>query len=183
MLGRLFFPGYIATVGVAMVAGAIFFFVEDLDRTSMARESDDWPSVPGIVMASEITSHTSIGAYGADTIADYRAAVSYGYKVQGRDYESDRVTFGSVGSSYRRAQEVANRYPVSKDVAVFYDPADPAQAVLEAGKERSIVNSGVGSAAFALVGMFLIWFGLGYFQERTPVRCRPRGNELAQGTG
>ena len=126
----------------------------------MARESRGWPSVPGLITASEISSNTSVGAYGSETKTTYHPKVSYGYRVQGRDYQSSRVTFGSLGSSYERAKEVANRYPLGMDVAIFYNPANPAQAVLESGKEPSLVENGLGSAVFALAGMVFGGIGL-----------------------
>lgn len=159
MLNRFVLGPILFTVGVALIVAAVFIFVETIERISMAKESRGWPSVPGLITASEITSNTSIGAYGSATTTSYHTKVSYGYRVQGHDYESGRVTFGSVGSSYERAKEVANRYPLGMDVAVFYDPANPAQSVLEPGKEPPLINR-LGPGVFALAGILFGGIGL-----------------------
>ena len=56
--------------------------------------------------------------------------LAYEYAVGGRLYRAKRVAF------YRRytgqwAQELAARYPVGTQVQVYYDPAEPAEAVID----------------------------------------------------
>lgn len=100
MLNRFVLGPISFTVGVALIVAAVFIFVETIERISMAKESRGWPSVPGLITASEITSNTSVGVGDSPSKTSYHTKVSYRYRVQGHYYASARVTFGSVGSSY-----------------------------------------------------------------------------------
>ncbi|GIW79159.1 MAG: hypothetical protein KatS3mg105_0966 [Gemmatales bacterium] len=78
------------------------------------------------------------GDEGSDT---FRPEVKYRYEVDGQRYESDRFAFFAKGySDYLEAKRVADRYPVGSTVTAYYDPSDPAKAVLDPhAPERSSV--------------------------------------------
>src|SRR5690606_34367048 len=63
-----------------------------------------------------------------------RAAVVYSYSVNGRRYEGGRVAAGGWKTSSNLAVLVrrqADKYAEGKPVEVFYNPENPAEAVLE----------------------------------------------------
>lgn len=94
-----------------------------------AKESTTWPTVPGVVTESEVVSHRS------DDGTTYSAEVTYRYTVNEKEIHSNTVWFGDNYSSSNRSQfvEIVNRYPVGKEVTVFYKPNDEFIAVLEPG--------------------------------------------------
>jgi hypothetical protein len=111
--------------------------------------STSWPSVSGRVVESDVS-------YWNDEDGNYyRPEVTFEYTVAERQYESSRIGFGS-DSSYDTtdsAWEVANRYPTGETVPVYYDPDEPATAVLEPGATAgSYTLIGVG-AVFVLVAV------------------------------
>ena len=63
----------------------------------------------------------------------YRQRIQYSYQVAGIGYAGDRVAFGGRTSGTLASLEssMVKRYPAGSDVTVFYDPANPSQAVLE----------------------------------------------------
>lgn len=107
-----------------------------------------WPSVPGTVTVSTIKSSRS--SKGGTT---YGANIHYTYSVSAKNYVGTRVTFVDVSTSNSSdARGTLARYPVGKAVNVFYNPNDPADAVLETGFTMGLLLPlGIGTI-FALVG-------------------------------
>ncbi|MGL4464721.1 MAG: DUF3592 domain-containing protein [Planctomycetia bacterium] len=87
--------------------------------------SQSWPTAPGVVRASAVL----LKADG------YHLDFLYDYAVDGRRYESRRVSFGErrVASSDDVFEGVLDAYPVGVAVDVYYKPGEPAVAVLEPG--------------------------------------------------
>jgi hypothetical protein len=67
----------------------------------------------------------------------FRPQVQYDYVVGGKTLHGKVRTFGEATISgtgaQRSAEGVLKRYPVGKEVTVYFDPKDPSQAVLERG--------------------------------------------------
>lgn len=98
-----------------------------------------WPTVEGVVLISEIH---SVYVY-PDFDEGWCPSVSYGYSVAQREYVSDNVEIQDIciENIGDFAYQVVQRYPVGKPVTVYYNPQNPAFAVLEPG----IPNFGVGT--------------------------------------
>jgi len=81
-----------------------------------------------------------------------------------RQYSADMVSFGQYGSSSRsHAEEIVNRYPTGRTVAVYYDPSDPGTAVLEPGVTwSSYMILGIG-LSFVLISLAV--GGIGFFKR------------------
>jgi hypothetical protein len=84
--------------------------------------------------------------------------IAYEYEVDGRTYGSDVIhaRLSSSKSSFRAARDAeryGERYPVGAAVAVAYDPADPANAMLEPDGGGGVV---VGVAVAVAIGFLLI---------------------------
>ena len=95
--------------------------------------SSSWPTIPGVIGRSEITTQKDRSTSGHKVTA-YIAKVTYTYVVQNRKYMADRVCFGDYGSSDGdRARQIRTRYPVGSTVLVYYNPNSPEVAVLETG--------------------------------------------------
>jgi hypothetical protein len=105
-------------------------------------KSKDWPTTPGQILASTINYRR--GSRGSRS--PYPVVV-YLYQVEGRQYQSQRIYFGGeVGGSAMTG--IIKKYPVGAEVPVYYNPQNPADAVLE----RSVPMAKV----LALVGVILI---------------------------
>ena len=116
-----------------LFAGVGIFLVLRTQRNKKKAEvSQAWPSTLGQVTDSHVKRSESTDADG-DTTTNYSAQVAYTYQVGGQDYSSQKVTFGFTPSysNQSKAQGEADRYPVGKQVTVYYDPSKPSDAVLE----------------------------------------------------
>ena len=99
--------------------GVIFFM-----RRKMAAVSQ-WPSTMGTVISSYLERRHS-----GDNGSTNYPVVQYSYQVSGQAYQGAKIAPGpEVGGS--GAGKVVARYPAGAQVMVFYNPQDPADAVLE----------------------------------------------------
>ena len=115
------------TVGIIIfvlfILNAIFLTVIYFMRRKMAAVSQ-WPSTLGAVQMSTLERRSSEDGY-----TDY-PVVQYSYQVGGQAYQSLKLAPGpEVGGS--GARKVVAKYPAGAQVMVFYNPQNPAEAVLE----------------------------------------------------
>jgi len=119
-IGAIF--GVVAGFGVT-VAGLVL-----KDRTDAAKR---WRQVRGKVYAARVVEEVSRDVDERRTTM-YRPEIRYEYVVDGHEYASRRLDFLDRAASWRSyAEGVIARYPIGRDVDVFYDPEDPAKSVLE----------------------------------------------------
>jgi hypothetical protein len=116
--------------------------------TLKARRAKAWPTVSGQIIRSELTR----GASSRGGTTNY-ANVHYSYRVMGQDYQSDQVSppilpGGRTGGMI--AGSIVNKYPLGSTVTVYYNPENPADALLEI-KTSGIVRAMAGAWAFANV--------------------------------
>jgi len=109
---------------VLFILNAIFLTILFFMRRRMAAVSQ-WPSTMGTVTASRIEQRSSSeGGY-----TDY-PVIQYSYQIGGQPYQGMKLAPGpEVGGS--GAGKVVGRYPPGAQVMVFYNPQNPADAVLE----------------------------------------------------
>ena len=83
-----------------------------------------WPRVTGEVVAAELV-HRPRGV---------ELRLRYRYVVGGREYVGERQAIGGVAAlEPDDAAPAVRRYRAGSAIGVYYDPADPAAAVLEPG--------------------------------------------------
>ena len=91
--------------------------------------SKSWPTASGTIIESRVVSSQD-----SDGGVTYKASIGYSYSVSGRTYSSGTVSSGDYGSSDRsHAQGVVSDHPLDSKVTVYYDPANPTNALLEPG--------------------------------------------------
>jgi hypothetical protein len=107
---------------------------------------------PGTVLASQVT--TSHGSKGS---TQYAVAIRYSFEVGGVARKGDRYRYGGFDSTSdsRWANTVVQQNPLGAAVKVYYDPADPANAVLSRG-----ISGGDLFILLFLTPFNLIMFGL-----------------------
>jgi hypothetical protein len=100
----------------------------------MSNQAEHWPTTPGTVVSSDISSSTD-----SDGDTTYRTDIAYTYNVMGRDYTGKNIAFGYAGSSsHRFHSDIHDALPENSQVAVRYDPGKPERAVLSFGVNQSI---------------------------------------------
>lgn len=106
-----------------LVLNAIFLGIIFFMRRRMAAVSQ-WPSTIGTVNTSYLERRSSSDGY-----TNY-PVVQYSYQVSGQAFQGMKIAPGpEVGGT--GAGKVVARYPAGAQVMVFYNPQNPADAVLE----------------------------------------------------
>lgn len=137
-------------LGLACVLLAVYYRRKRLKALS-------WPSVPGKVINSSVLIRTQEDS--GDAITTYLPQIQYEYQINGNSYVSNVWRFGvGFATSFREweARSAVERYPTGSAIAVFFNPANPAEAVLEPGK-TPYVAAGIVGAVFILLGLGILW--------------------------
>ena len=110
-------------VFVLFILNIVFLTILFFMRRRMATVSQ-WPATMGNVIMSTVERRSSEDGY-----TDY-PVVQYSYQVGGQAYQSYKLAPGpEMGGT--GARKVIAKYPAGAQVMVFYDPRNPAEAVLE----------------------------------------------------
>jgi hypothetical protein len=91
----------------------------------------------------------------------FGANLSYTYEVDGREYRSTRIYPGRpvLDGNPKSAAAIIAKYPAGALVSVFYNPANPAQAVLEPLNSiyaKVALLAGAGFGGLGLLAIFLL---------------------------
>jgi hypothetical protein len=125
-----------------------------------SRQSRSWPTVPGTIFVSQLVTKTDVdvNSVGFKMItATYGAKIRYSYAVNGRPLKGGRVGWtGGLARTDRYARKRMAKYPVGRQVTVYYQPGHPENAVLETAAQGS-VTGGLLTATFLLLGAVLIY--------------------------
>lgn len=88
-----------------------------------------WPRAPGVVLSSSLDHDRAADA----ETQSFQPIIRYSYTVDGVTRKGRRLTPGGAESGGEGwAREMLARYPVGSATSVYYNPANPDEAVLEA---------------------------------------------------
>lgn len=146
----------LTAIGALLIAtGLLALFFGGLDYLEWRRMAD-WPATPGTVVESEIYTAEFRGRG-----IRYAPAVriTYTYRVGDNVFRGDRVSIETVLTEAKTAegQRLLEVYPVGAEVTVFYDPADPATAVLERDPPTSTFVAALQLFALGAAALALRW--------------------------
>jgi hypothetical protein len=123
--------GFACLIGLAMTGFGIYFI-------ALGNAARTWPEAEGRVVSTQIRSETS--SSGDATRAQIEASrryypeINYGWSVDGESYSGSRYQLGTTHAKYKtrtEARAAAAKYPEGSTIAVYFDPKDPSQAVLD----------------------------------------------------
>ena len=125
--------------GFFFLAGAILlFFAIRTRRKSSA--SMAWPSTTGQISTASVRQNSATDEDGHVNFT-YSPIVEYDFPVNGQAFKGRRINYGITASPTREAaQKEVDRFPIGRQVTVFYNPEKPSEAVLE----KKVVTSKVG---------------------------------------
>jgi len=148
-------PALFSLPAIFIVLG-IFLFVLGQFQRRRARQVESWPTIPGVILSSELHERSSTDDDGT-TSYTYQPVIEFSYKVMGLEYTSSQYRMGSRGTSYnhKKAESIANRYPVGQRVDVRYNPEKPTEAVLELGSASAPILMIIGGV-FAVLGIIML---------------------------
>ena len=159
-----------------MILGIAVFFVllyEGLRRTSRFviwffqwKQSQDWLSTQGKIVQSHLQSvRVSRGGRKSRNIdgsvrlgTAYAPDILYEYRANAQAFQSSQIFIGQqFPSSLSVSNEFVEKYPVGRDVTVYYNPEKPEFATLERDRLKELLLYLVGGIIYILVGFaFLI---------------------------
>lgn len=147
----LLFGGLMILMSAYMVVGVLLTYLK-------LSQVQAWQTTPGVIVQSKIAKDIETSNY------VYRNDIAYEYQVGGQRLRGDKVTpfFLNTDQSGRSAK-VAQRYPVGREVKVYYNPAKPQDSLLEPTGLRWV---GVLVAAVSLAAMLFGWV---FVREALPV--------------
>jgi hypothetical protein len=140
-LWQLILCAFIALAGLGLLITATF----DLRKANRARA---WPTTKAKVLSSGLREES--GSEGTT----YAVAILYEYSVNGVTHRSDVWHVRGGSSSFKRAAtDMVERYPVGAVVAVYFNPENPADAMLDPWEISSSLGLFLGGVVFAFIGM------------------------------
>lgn len=132
-------------------------------RKSRIAASATWPSVSGTVLSNEVKT-INAGMGGGEVSLTYSVNLRYRYAVGGTDYECSRIGWGTKSADREPdiPQAFVRDYPAGRAIEVFYDPADPAAAMIDpTGSRFRLVHvnlAGVMAWTLGFCGLLLLIF-------------------------
>jgi len=111
---------FVGLIGLGIGLGGLYMII-------YAFRSRNWSTTKGTVHISEIRKWEAKPGG-----TQHQAKVTYTYRVDGVHYESSQISHSGNPSGIKwLASRIVNRYPVGKEVTVYYNPKNPEKAVLE----------------------------------------------------
>jgi hypothetical protein len=111
-------------MGILLIFGAGIFMIYTARKSvRQADASLSWPATTGRITDAHVSYF----------MRSRWAHVNYEYQVLGQFYTGTKIAFGFVefyGTRGQAKNDLA-RYPLNSQVTVYYDPSNPAEAVLE----------------------------------------------------
>lgn len=118
-------------VVIALVLAALWYAVAAVKQIRLAVNSANWQRTQGIVVLSEVRRTIGRNLWRESTSYSY-PYVLYRYEARGKEYESTSIDL-SDPDRVLLVEKLVERYPAGKQIAVYFNPEDPSQAVLEPG--------------------------------------------------
>ena len=121
-----------------------------------AQQSSHWQTTQGKVLHSGVDAQTDTDEEGTRRTT-YRARVIYQYELAGQHYQSDHISFneGVRTNNFHSQELIAARYPQEKGIAVYYNPRDPQETVLER-RVSAFFTTILFALVFLLLGIFVL---------------------------
>ena len=108
-----------------------FFGYVIWNRQRQVSASKNWPTAAGTVISASVELRRSRSGRSGHSLSHYPVVV-YDYEVRGQRYQGNRIGFSEIGTGWAGpAQQKIASYPVGGAVQVYYNPQNPADAVLE----------------------------------------------------
>jgi Protein of unknown function (DUF3592) len=135
-------PGSEAALDLVLFACGMALLGIWFRKRMRAKQAMKWPQVTGQIIESTVVGDSNFDG-------ETKARILYSYVVNGISLQSKSVGAGMMSSP----TGIVKRYPVGKQVQVYYDPENPKSALLE--------RSGSGPIIFLLLSIVNLVFVFG----------------------
>ena len=141
---NIFVPMIFVIIGLVM----LFIYFRNLAKV---RASQAWPTAQGTVLQSWVRKSRSTDSDGGDSYS-YHPEIHYQYQIMGIEYQGNKIAFGPKIGGRSQAEKMIEKYPTGANVTVYYQPDNPAKAVLERSISKVSLVMGI---VFVLAGFFI----------------------------
>lgn len=150
---------------VVMLLIGAFFTLFGVYFIALGNEARGWPETQGAIVSVTIRSETLMAGNQGRTrelrerLREYYPSITYRWEVDGQGYTGSRYQLGTTHEKYKERGEAvaaAVNYKNGEPIAVYYDPEDPSQAVLDKSASGAIFIPLPLGLLFAATG----WLGL-----------------------
>ncbi len=142
------FSGYGIIIGLFILAGLATAIWGGL-LLARSRRTLSWPAAKGRIEVAEPSSPEN----------DLLPLIEYSYTVEGRTFRGRlRFPAGTQPQGPEFAASFVRKYPAGSEVAVYYDPEDPRQSVLERGNQGGdwlVLALGLGAVVLGVIMLVL----------------------------
>ena len=117
---------YLGLIALLMIMVAAFVLGQKI-TTAMRQARRSWTSTTGKIVRSQVEAQQG-------RATGYNPKVVYEYEVRGRLYRCRTIQVAKqrfLRSTWLDAYDVVEEYPEGERVTVYYNPDEPAEAVLE----------------------------------------------------
>ncbi|MDF1512259.1 MAG: DUF3592 domain-containing protein [Anaerolineae bacterium] len=153
---------FLIVFGVGTVLLGAAYFITTVVTRARYQGTPNWPTVTGNVQQTFVYQHDRSTSEG--TITTFTPVVLYGYTVDSRVYEGSKRKFIPYDQSSFRSEAEADmitaRYTPGSEVPVYYNPANPAQAILEKPKATAHIAVLLYGIVCMLLGGGMIALGI-----------------------
>ena len=147
---------------LSVIIGCLLFvigiLISDLPKMIV---SQGWPTTEGKIISNRTVAHR-FKKYDGTFYTIFDVYIRYQYKVNGASYSSLSINLIDTPSY---PHSYASRYPLGKDVMVYYNPKNPSDAVLEPGFVSISQAFDVFSYLLFGAGIYFIYLGISKIKE------------------
>jgi hypothetical protein len=143
---------------LSLIIGSAIFLIGILfsDIPTMV-VSQGWPATEGTIISHKFQGQ-KFKEYGGGFYTKIDVFIHYEYSIEGISYTSKAINSIDI-PFYLYPESYADRYPIGKDVIVYYNPKNPSEALLEPGFVDVHKAFDVFSFLLFGIGIYFIFLG------------------------
>lgn len=128
-------------VGVLQVYLLVLFYTL-LKLTFVGVRSKTWATTEGEIITSEAAEENRL--FTGVIAKKQRVLIGYKYTVNGQTFEGSTISADEYANASKlwttkNAERMLSKYPVSRQVTVYYDSDSPSRALLEPGVDTNLI--------------------------------------------
>lgn len=143
------------SLALLLCAAGLYLWRRRRHRKALSKVA--YPSLAGHVVHTtvreDVDESENDGGVNSRTVT-YHPVIRYTYSVDGKAYENDTYSVLEDGhfSNWESAQEFVAKFPVGKEVTVYYNPKSPKDSYLD----KSMDAKGYHSTTWFMVGVLVV---------------------------